>query len=239
GAPKHPRGGKRGDPKHCSPSPRLDLGKKESTPQDVMLEELSLSTNRGSQLFQQRQRRKAGLEGTANERPVGTWGGSSERSHPKADPAGIAMRCHGDPQEHPPSSGPGRRPPTQLAQQQQMPPLPLAGYSAPLREVPPEKFNVTAIPKGYRSPWQGLLSDKDKAVGRENHSLLPAFFPFQPQHLFVGRDRGKGTALNNAFPRAASPLSHAAVLFQGPSCYLIQMDANLTPSLLPPPLILH
>lgn len=70
-------------------------------------------------------------------------------------------------------------------------------------------------------------------------SLLPAFLPFQPQHLFVGRDRGKGTALNNAFPRAASPLSHAAVLFQGPSCYLIQMDANLTPSLLPPPLILH
>lgn len=31
-------------------------------------------------------------------------------------------------------------------------------------------------------------------------SLLPAFLPFQPQHLFVGRDRGKGTALNNAFP---------------------------------------
>lgn len=28
-----------------------------STPQDVMLEELSLSTNRGSQLFQQRQKR--------------------------------------------------------------------------------------------------------------------------------------------------------------------------------------
>lgn len=40
-----------------SPAPRLDLGKKVSTPQDVMLEELSLSTNRGSQLFQQRQRR--------------------------------------------------------------------------------------------------------------------------------------------------------------------------------------
>lgn len=34
--------------------------------------------------------------------------------------------------------------------------------------MPPEKFNVTAIPKGYRSPWQGLLGDKDKAVGREN-----------------------------------------------------------------------
>lgn len=55
-----------------------------------------------------------------------------------------------------------------LALQQQTPPLPPAGYSGPLREVPPEKFNVTAIPKGYRSPWQGLLGDKDKAVGREN-----------------------------------------------------------------------
>ncbi|KFQ23630.1 PREDICTED: myozenin-3, partial [Merops nubicus] len=38
------------------------------------------------------------------------------------------------------------------------------GYSGPLKEVPPEKFNATAIPKGYRSPWQGLLGDKDSAV---------------------------------------------------------------------------
>lgn len=35
----------------------LDLGKKLSVPQDLMMEELSLRNNRGSLLFQKRQRR--------------------------------------------------------------------------------------------------------------------------------------------------------------------------------------
>lgn len=57
-----------GGPQHCSilscscalpaaPEPQLDLGKKMSTTQDVMIEELSLPNNRGSRLFQQRQKR--------------------------------------------------------------------------------------------------------------------------------------------------------------------------------------
>lgn len=37
--------------------PLLDLGKKLSVPQDLMIEELSLRNNRGSLLFQKRQRR--------------------------------------------------------------------------------------------------------------------------------------------------------------------------------------
>lgn len=37
--------------------PSLDLGKKVSVPQDLMIEELSLRNNRGSLLFQKRQRR--------------------------------------------------------------------------------------------------------------------------------------------------------------------------------------
>lgn len=45
--------------------------------------------------------------------------------------------------------------------------------------------------------------------------------------------------LNDALPCTISPLSHAALLFKALNCYLIQMDANLTPSLSPPPLILH
>ncbi|EHB05080.1 Myozenin-3 [Heterocephalus glaber] len=39
------------------PEPSLDLGKKVSVPQDLMIEELSLCNNRGSLLFQKRQRR--------------------------------------------------------------------------------------------------------------------------------------------------------------------------------------
>lgn len=35
----------------------MDLGKKVSVPQDIMLEELSLASNRGSRLFKMRQRR--------------------------------------------------------------------------------------------------------------------------------------------------------------------------------------
>lgn len=35
----------------------MDLGKKVSVPKDIMLEELSLASNRGSRLFKMRQRR--------------------------------------------------------------------------------------------------------------------------------------------------------------------------------------
>uniref|UniRef100_A0A8C6EHM0 Myozenin 3 n=1 Tax=Microcebus murinus TaxID=30608 RepID=A0A8C6EHM0_MICMU len=41
----------------AGPVPSLDLGKKLSVPQDLMMEELSLRNNRGSLLFQKRQRR--------------------------------------------------------------------------------------------------------------------------------------------------------------------------------------
>uniref|UniRef100_A0A8B9CHX1 Myozenin 3 n=1 Tax=Anser brachyrhynchus TaxID=132585 RepID=A0A8B9CHX1_9AVES len=134
-----------------SPAPRLDLGKKVSTPQDVMLEELSLSTNRGSQLFQQRQRR---MQRFVFEHPSGYRKVGAQLR------AGWWPRALAAFEGNPSLAGTERHL------------CPLAGYSGPLREVPPEKFNVTAIPKGYRSPWHGLLGDKDKAVGRENHSLL-------------------------------------------------------------------
>ncbi|XP_044087252.1 myozenin-3 isoform X2 [Neovison vison] len=41
----------------AGPAPLLDLGKKLSVPQDLMMEELSLRNNKGSLLFQKRQRR--------------------------------------------------------------------------------------------------------------------------------------------------------------------------------------
>lgn len=39
------------------PDIEMDLGKKGSVPKDIMLEELSLTSNRGSRLFKMRQRR--------------------------------------------------------------------------------------------------------------------------------------------------------------------------------------
>lgn len=47
----------------------LDLGKKISVPQDVMMEELTLLSNKGSRMFQQRQKRveKFTLEGAGKQ----------------------------------------------------------------------------------------------------------------------------------------------------------------------------
>ncbi|XP_075366061.1 myozenin-3 isoform X1 [Mycteria americana] len=167
--------------------PQLDLGKKVSTPQDLMIEELSLRNNRGSQLFQQRQRRmqrfvfehpsgyrklpglgvggsrcteKGDPEGTANEWMAGEDAGGQQTYHSELH---VAALPQGGPPEVP------KKTEKVLQMSKVLNPDALApGYSGPLKEVPPEKFNVTAIPKGYRSPWQELLSDKDNTVHGEN-----------------------------------------------------------------------
>lgn len=51
------------------PDIEMDLGKKINVPKDIMLEELSLASNRGSRLFKMRQRRseKYTFESVQNE----------------------------------------------------------------------------------------------------------------------------------------------------------------------------
>ncbi|XP_051955795.1 uncharacterized protein LOC127624882 [Xyrauchen texanus] len=46
------------------------------------------------------------------------------------------------------------------------------GYGRPLREVPPEKFNVTEIPKSYQSPWEKEPIESRMLLA--NISVLPA-----------------------------------------------------------------
>uniref|UniRef100_G3UR90 Uncharacterized protein n=1 Tax=Meleagris gallopavo TaxID=9103 RepID=G3UR90_MELGA len=177
-------------PHLCSPltssAPQLDLGKKVSTPQDVMLEELSLSTNRGSQLFQQRQKRmqRFVFEHPSGYRKVCAWlrlgrlspqpfrpqVGNAEGQQSFHSELHVAVSPHGGPPEVP------KKTEKVLHMIKVLNPDSLApGYSTPLKEVPPEKFNVTAIPKGYRSPWHGHVGDKDKDVGSENR--LPMKLP--------------------------------------------------------------
>ncbi|NXL07329.1 MYOZ3 protein, partial [Mesembrinibis cayennensis] len=172
------------------PVPQLDLGKKMSTPQDLMIEELSLRNNRGSQLFQQRQKRmqRFVFEHPSGYREVGRRlisllraGQPFSCSHSlcrEAIPCGagglsagrlyhselhVAALPQGGPPEVP------KKTEKVLQMSKILNPDALApGYSGPLKEVPPEKFNVTAIPKGYRSPWQELLGDKDNTVHGEN-----------------------------------------------------------------------
>ncbi|NXA46432.1 MYOZ3 protein, partial [Nothocercus julius] len=170
-------------------APRLDLGKKVSTPQDVMIEELSLRTNRGSQLFQQRQRRmqrfifeypsgyrKVGLLVTPGAPAPGTMafpqlspgkrGDSAEGQQRYHSELHVAASARGGPPEVP------KKTEKVLHMSKVLNPDALApGYSGPLKEVPPEKFNATAIPKGYRSPWQEFLNEKDYPADSENHLL--------------------------------------------------------------------
>ncbi|KAJ7406750.1 Myozenin-2 [Willisornis vidua] len=49
------------------------------------------------------------------------------------------------------------------------------GYSGPLKEIPPEKFNTTAVPKYYQSPWIEAI--------RDDPELLEALYPklFAPE----------------------------------------------------------
>lgn len=49
-------------------------------------------------------------------------------------------------------------------------PAPPLGYAEPLKGIPPEKFNHTAIPKGYHCPWQEFISYRDYLGEGRSHT---------------------------------------------------------------------
>ncbi|KAF7228106.1 myozenin-2 isoform X2 [Nothobranchius furzeri] len=113
----------------------LNLGKKISVPKDVMIEELNLSSNRGSRMFQERLRRaeKFTLENAS--------GSAYINVHLEADPPQqIALEPQGGKENQAFS---------------------IPGYSRPLKQIPHEKFNTTVIPKSYCSPWREALGDEE------------------------------------------------------------------------------
>ncbi|NXO56877.1 MYOZ3 protein, partial [Aramus guarauna] len=200
------------------PVPQLDLGKKVSTPQDLMIEELSLRNNRGSQLFQQRQKRmqrfvfehpsgshrteKSDPEGMANEWTVRQDAEGQQSYHSELH---VAASPQGSPPEVP------KKTEKVLQMSKILNPDALApGYSGPLKEIPPEKFNVTAIPKGYHSPWQELFGEKDNAVHGENQPpVRPTLWDFK------------------SFNRTPTPFDRALVsdLFSVPALELENLSA--------------
>ncbi|KAF7686997.1 myozenin-2b [Silurus meridionalis] len=122
----------------------MDLGKKLSVPKDIMLEELSLLSNRGSRLFKMRQRRSdkytyESIQNDANavfNNEYQTVGENAENQTPNAPDT----RNPANPEEIAP------------------------GYGGPLKDVPPERFNTTALPKSYHSPWEeAIINDPDLA----------------------------------------------------------------------------
>ncbi|NXT21000.1 MYOZ3 protein, partial [Syrrhaptes paradoxus] len=187
------------------PAPLLDLGKKVSTPQDLMIEELSLQNNRGSQLFQQRQRRmqRFVFEHPSGYRKAGEDAGGQESYHSELH---VAASPQGGPPEVP------KKTEKVLQMSKILNPDALApGYSSPLKEVPPEKFNVTAIPKGYRSPWQELLGDKDNAVHSE---IQPPMRPFPWDFRSFNRNPTPydKALVSDLFSVPAMDLDHLSVL---------------------------
>ncbi|KAI7801492.1 putative myozenin-2, partial [Triplophysa rosa] len=176
----------------------LNLGKKISVPRDVMMEELNLTSNRGSRMFQERQRRveRFTLESTAgsplliyndmepkqnqNQMMTDMEGGKENLRYGAAGKHSLATTLK--------STVAKKGNPSVLA----------PGYAGPLREIPREKFNSTVIPKSYCSPWQEALGESEELL-----SSLDAQLSQTPEKLPPANYR--------CFNRAAVP-------FGGPVC---------------------
>ncbi|XP_033621421.1 myozenin-3 [Fukomys damarensis] len=188
------------------PEPSLDLGKKVSVPQDLMIEELSLRNNRGSLLFQKRQRRvqRFTFELAASQQASPsafhcspqTLAGSTKGKGPEAsEPGPVANGPEG------PNYG------SELRDFSASPGVPegarpaAPGYAEPLKSVPPEKFNHTAVPKGYRCPWQEFVSGRDYwSEGRSHTPSLGHCRNFNKIPVPFG-----GVLVGEAISRAAAP----------------------------------
>ncbi|XP_028315209.1 myozenin-2 isoform X2 [Gouania willdenowi] len=126
----------------------LNLGKKMSVPRDVMMEELNLPSNRGSRMFQERQKRaeKFTVENVTN----GVYNSNNVQVE-AFPPSQITLE-------------------SQEGKENQACPVP--GYSGPLKDVPHEKFNTTVIPKSYSSPWMEALGNNEELL-RSHLPQLP------------------------------------------------------------------
>ncbi|XP_040832851.1 myozenin-3 isoform X1 [Ochotona curzoniae] len=193
------------------PVPLLDLGKKLSVPQDLMIEELSLRNNRGSLLFQKRQRRvqrftfelpdnqRVSLAGSARRKVLGT-----------AEPGTVSVangteehNYHSELHIYPTSPGaPEDAHSTATPAESVRSPSALApGYAEPLKGVPPEKFNHTAIPKGYHCPWEEFISYRDYWSDGLGLALSPnCYRNFNKTPVPFG-----GPLVGEAIPRAGTP----------------------------------
>uniref|UniRef100_A0A8C2B9Z6 Myozenin 3a n=1 Tax=Cyprinus carpio TaxID=7962 RepID=A0A8C2B9Z6_CYPCA len=159
----------------------LNLGKKISVPRDVMMEELKLNTNRGSIMFQERQRRveRFTLENSAdassilynnmeqkqiqnqNHMMTDMQGGKENLLYPVASKHSLVSTL------------------MNTVAKKGSPNILAPGYSGPLREIPREKFNATVIPKSYCSPWREALGENEELLSSlntqivEEHQKLP------------------------------------------------------------------
>ncbi|XP_078399391.1 myozenin-2b isoform X2 [Cetorhinus maximus] len=136
----------------------LDYGKKISVPKDIMLEELSLLSNRGARLFKKRQRRseKYTFEGFQNSinSQINSYTSSITHCNDGTENCKGTRNELQSEQQNTPKTPPNTPDP-------RTPPNPdsiAPGYTGPLKEIPPEKFNATAVPKSYHTPWEEAIA---------------------------------------------------------------------------------
>uniref|UniRef100_A0A8C3YHY8 Myozenin 3 n=1 Tax=Catagonus wagneri TaxID=51154 RepID=A0A8C3YHY8_9CETA len=206
---KGPAGTTMGD--LAEPVPLLDLGRKLSVPQDLMVEELSLPSNRGSRLFQQRQRRvqrftfefAAGQRASVAGSAKGTVTGTAEPGRAANSPEGhnYSSERHVSPAS---SGGPEDvQPAASRAVSVHSPSALAPGYAEPLKGVPPEKFNHTAMPKGYHCPWQEFVGYRDYlGQGRSHTPSLADYRNFNKTPVPFG-----GPLVGETLPRAGTPFA--------------------------------
>uniref|UniRef100_A0A671F2C0 Myozenin 3 n=1 Tax=Rhinolophus ferrumequinum TaxID=59479 RepID=A0A671F2C0_RHIFE len=176
--------------------PLLDLGKKLSVPQDLMMEELSLRKQQEDPPLPEEAtpRAEIHLELAASQRAREGLAARRQQARPCPGcqrPGGeLRLPLHtfhtspGVPEDAQPAASQAERVRSASA---------LApGYAEPLKSVPPEKFNHTVIPKGYRSPWQDFISYRDYQSDGRSHTPRPPV-PFG------------GALVGETMPRAGTP----------------------------------
>lgn len=139
----------------------MDLGKKLSTPKDIMLEELSLLSNRGSRLFKMRQRRseKYTFESIQNE-------ANTLLNNDILTENAKAVEIKVDP----PADGNA------------------ANQENTVIDVNAEKLNTSSMHKSYHSPWeQAILSDPDLAETLKLRMPAPDPRPDLPEYKCFNR----------------------------------------------------
>ncbi|XP_029961859.1 myozenin-2-like isoform X1 [Salarias fasciatus] len=142
----------------------LNLGKKISVPRDVMMEELTLPSNRGSRMFQERQRRaeKFTLENVTSD-AYNNYNVQCEAIPPPQ----IIPEPQGG-KENQAFAVPGKHSLVVNLQKtvakKGSPDVLAPGYTGPLKKIPPEKFNTTVIPKSYCSPWREALGNNEELL---------------------------------------------------------------------------
>ncbi|KAM9313885.1 myozenin-2b [Pholidichthys leucotaenia] len=136
---------------HSTSGDVMDLGKKLSTPKDIMLEELSLLSNRGSRLFKMRQRRsdKYTFESIQNEANALLNNNILNQSTNTVE-IKVEGPAHGD----------------------------TANAENVASDVTADKLNATAMHKSYHSPWEEAILH-DPELANSVKLQMPALDPRQ------------------------------------------------------------